>query len=199
MGKTREKRILMMPRGLWNILVLLGFTTRNPKLMLHKRIIWSSMFKKRWKGLPHCLHMVIHLRISTTYSIVYSNRWSNSINNWNIPAANPWCLGCAYGTRPFHLPYTAAPDSIDGLGVNWPWWARERRVLPFRSPGEMGESRTRGVFGGEKSGGIGMSLVKEKCQGWIILVVCELELFALWVRSIFVMQFRNGKYELLNF
>lgn len=33
----------------------------------------------------------------------------------------------------------------------------------------------------------------------MILVVYELELFTLKVRSIFVMQFRNGKYELLNF
>lgn len=33
----------------------------------------------------------------------------------------------------------------------------------------------------------------------MILVVYELELFTLRVGSIFVMQFRNGKYELLNF
>ena len=36
------------------------------------------------------------------------------------PGANPTRLGYAYGTQPIYHLYTATPDSIDGLGVNWP-------------------------------------------------------------------------------
>ena len=35
----------------------------------------------------------------------------------NDAGNNPWRLGGAYGTRPFYLPYTAVPDSIDGVVI----------------------------------------------------------------------------------